>query len=105
MCATISPVSEAVAGAVPKGTVIFCDANAGWTAYQARQFADATRAASTIPSSSPVRLLEENLSVRRMLDKPMVLDESVTSLERDARHPPAGHRRRTDAEDFTARRP
>ena len=31
-----------VASAVPKGTVIFCDANAGWTPYQARQFANAT---------------------------------------------------------------
>ncbi|TIR01516.1 MAG: mandelate racemase, partial [Mesorhizobium sp.] len=34
----------AVADSVPKGTVIFCDANAGWTPYQARQFTDATRA-------------------------------------------------------------
>ncbi len=33
----------AVAAAVPKGTVLFCDANAGWTPFQARQFADATR--------------------------------------------------------------
>ena len=30
-------------GSVPKGTVMFCDANAGWTPFQARQFADATR--------------------------------------------------------------
>ncbi len=71
---------EAVAGAVPKGTVIFCDANAGWTAYQARQFADATRAID-YTFEQPCPSLEENLSVRRMLDKPMVLDESVTSLD------------------------
>jgi L-alanine-DL-glutamate epimerase-like enolase superfamily enzyme len=69
----------AVAGAVPKGTVIFCDANAGWTPYQARQFADATRAID-YTFEQPCTTIEECLSVRRMLDKPMVLDESVTGL-------------------------
>jgi L-alanine-DL-glutamate epimerase-like enolase superfamily enzyme len=70
----------AVASAVPKGTVIFCDANAGWTPYQARQFADATRGID-YTFEQPCTTLDENMSVRRMLDKPMVLDESVTSLE------------------------
>lgn len=70
----------AVAGSVPKGTVIFCDANAGWTPYQARQFADATRAID-YTFEQPCTTIDENMSVRRMLDKPMVLDESVTSLE------------------------
>jgi L-alanine-DL-glutamate epimerase-like enolase superfamily enzyme len=70
----------AVAGAVPKGTVIFCDANAGWTPYQARQFADATRAID-YTFEQPCRTLDENLSVRRALDKPMVLDESVETLD------------------------
>ncbi|TIW94790.1 MAG: mandelate racemase [Mesorhizobium sp.] len=70
----------AVAASVPKGTVIFCDANAGWTPYQARQFADATRAID-YTFEQPCTTIDENMSVRRMLDKPMVLDESVTSLE------------------------
>ena len=70
----------AVAGAVPKGTVIFCDANAGWTAYQARQFVDATRNVD-YTMEQPCASIDDCLSVRRSLEKPMVLDESVTSLE------------------------
>nr|WP_292321339.1 mandelate racemase/muconate lactonizing enzyme family protein [Mesorhizobium sp.] len=73
---------SAVASAVPKGTVIFCDANAGWTPYQARQFADATRG-TDYTFEQPCTTIEENMSVRRMLDKPMVLDSG-------------GHRRRRD---------
>lgn len=69
----------AVANAVPKGTVIFCDANAGWTTFQARQFADATRAIDYV-LEQPCASIDECLSVRRSLDKPMVLDESVESL-------------------------
>ena len=60
--------------AVPKGTVIFCDANAGWTPYQALQFADATRDID-YTFEQPCTSIEENMSVRRALDKPMVLDE------------------------------
>ena len=93
----------AVAAAVPKGTVIFCDANAGWTPYQARQFADATRGID-YTFEQPCTTIDENMSVRRMLDKPMVLDESVTSLEDDAGHPPPGRGRRVDAEDLAAGR-
>lgn len=70
----------AVAGAVPKGTVIFCDANAGWTPFQARQFVDATRGVDYV-LEQPCTTIDECLSVRRALDKPMVLDESVVSLE------------------------
>lgn len=70
----------AVAGAVPKGTVIFCDANAGWTPFQARQFADATRAVDYV-FEQPCPTVDECVSVRRSLDKPMVLDESVDTLE------------------------
>ncbi len=70
----------AVAAAVPKGTVIFCDANAGWTPFQARQFADATRAID-YTFEQPCTTIDECLSVRRSLGKPMVLDESVTSLD------------------------
>jgi cis-L-3-hydroxyproline dehydratase len=70
----------AVADAVPKRTVIFCDANAGWTPFQARQFADATRSLDYV-FEQPCPTIDECLSVRRSVDKPMVLDESVTTLE------------------------
>ena len=62
------------------------------------------RATSTTRSSSPAPRIEENLSVRRAFDKPMVLDESVTSLEDMLDDPPQGRRRRADAEDLAARR-
>lgn len=71
---------SAVADAVPRGTVIFCDANAGWTPFQARQFADQTRAIDYV-FEQPCVTIDDNLSVRRSSDKPMVLDESVQSLE------------------------
>lgn len=70
----------AVAASVPKGTVIFCDANAGWSTYQARQFVDATREID-YTLEQPCMSIDDCLSVRRSLNKPMVLDESVTSLE------------------------
>lgn len=70
---------EAVAAAVPKGTVIFCDANAGWTMFQARQFADATRAIDYM-FEQPCATIDDNLSLRMSVDKPMVLDESVQSM-------------------------
>ncbi len=70
----------AVAASVPKGTVVFCDANAGWTPFQARQFADATRGID-YTFEQPCTTIDECLSVRRSLGKPMVLDESVTSLD------------------------
>ena len=69
----------AVAGSVPKGTVLFADANAGWTPFQARQFADATRDVDFV-FEQPCSSIEECLSVRRAFDKPMVLDESVLGL-------------------------
>jgi L-alanine-DL-glutamate epimerase-like enolase superfamily enzyme len=71
---------KAVAAAVPRGTVIFCDANAGWTPFQARQFADQTRDIDFV-FEQPCATIDDNLSVRRSVDKPMVLDESVQSLE------------------------
>jgi L-alanine-DL-glutamate epimerase-like enolase superfamily enzyme len=69
-----------VASAVPRGTTIFCDANAGWQTFQALRFADTTRAVDYV-FEQPCRTIAECLSVRRRLDKPLVLDESVTSLE------------------------
>ena len=71
---------SAVAAAVPRGTVLFCDANAGWSPFQARQFADQTRGIDYV-FEQPCVTIDDNLSVRRSVDKPMVLDESVQSLE------------------------
>lgn len=71
---------NAVAAAVPRGTVLFCDANAGWNPFQARQFADQTRDIDYV-FEQPCVTIDDNASVRRSLDKPMVLDESVQSLE------------------------
>lgn len=71
---------RAVAAAVPPGTVLFCDANAGWTPFQARRFADRTRDIDYV-FEQPCVTIDDNLSVRRSVDKPMVLDESVQSLE------------------------
>jgi cis-L-3-hydroxyproline dehydratase len=70
----------AVAGSVPQGTVIFCDANAGWTPFQARQFADGTRDVDYV-FEQPCASVDECLSVRQTLNKPMVLDESVTCIQ------------------------
>ena len=50
---------HAVAAAVPKGTVIFCDANAGWTPFQALQFVDATRDVDYV-FEQPCTSLDEN---------------------------------------------
>jgi L-alanine-DL-glutamate epimerase-like enolase superfamily enzyme len=65
---------------VPKGTVIYCDANAGWNTFAALQFADATRTIEYV-YEQPCTTLDENMVVRRHVAKPMVLDESVTTLE------------------------
>jgi L-alanine-DL-glutamate epimerase-like enolase superfamily enzyme len=70
---------HAVASVVPRSTVIFCDANAGWTVFQARQFADATREIDYV-FEQPCATIDDTMSIRRTSDKPMVLDESVNSL-------------------------
>jgi L-alanine-DL-glutamate epimerase-like enolase superfamily enzyme len=69
----------AVAGAVPRGTVIFCDANGGWTPFQARQFVEATRTVDYV-LEQPCATLEGCLAVRSACGKPMVLDEAVVTL-------------------------
>jgi L-alanine-DL-glutamate epimerase-like enolase superfamily enzyme len=71
---------RAVAGAVPRGTVLFCDANAGWTVFQARQFADQTRDIDYV-FEQPCMTIDDTLSLRRSCDKPLVLDESVRTLD------------------------
>ena len=78
----------AVAGSVPKGTVIFCDANAGWTPFQARQLVEATRDIDYV-FEQPCTAVDECLSVRQTLNKPMVLDECGVEIDQViARSPP-----------------
>ncbi len=70
----------AIAASVPKSTVLFCDANAAWPVYQARQFTDATRNID-YTLEQPCRTIEDCLAIRKTFGKPMVLDESVSSLD------------------------
>jgi len=70
----------AIAAAIPKATVLFCDANAAWSVYQARQFTDATRNID-YTLEQPCRTIDDCLSIRKTFGKPLVLDESVTSLD------------------------
>lgn len=70
---------HAVHDAAPQGTVIFCDANAKWSVFEALQFADATRNIDYV-FEQPCKSIAECLAVRLKVDKPMVLDESVTTL-------------------------
>lgn len=69
----------AVLGAIPSDVVAFCDANAGWTAFEARQFTKGTRNLSYV-FEQPCATLDACADVRRGFDGPMVLDESVTGL-------------------------
>jgi L-alanine-DL-glutamate epimerase-like enolase superfamily enzyme len=71
---------HAVTSVVPKGTLVYCDANAGWSTFAALQFADATRSIDYV-FEQPCTSFDENMAVRRHVSKPMVLDESVTTLE------------------------
>ena len=71
---------EAVADAVPSGTVLYADANAAWTAADARRFVLATQGlAYTL--EQPCGSFEANLAVRSACDRPFVLDESIDSLD------------------------
>ncbi len=70
----------AIAGAIPKTIVLFCDANAAWSVYQARLFTDATRDID-YTLEQPCRTIDDCLSIRKTFNKPLVLDESVTALD------------------------
>lgn len=65
---------------LPAGTVVYADANAAWLPAQAREFLRATRdLAYTL--EQPCASFEENANVRAACDRPMVLDESIDSLQ------------------------
>jgi L-alanine-DL-glutamate epimerase-like enolase superfamily enzyme len=71
--------TEAVLDAVPSGTVIFADANAAWRQQQAIEFLRATRDLD-YTLEQPCASYEANLAVRRHCDRPLVLDETIDSL-------------------------
>lgn len=70
---------EAVMDVVPNGTVVYADANAAWTAADARLFVRATRDLDYV-LEQPCAGHEANRSVRAACDRPFVLDESIDSL-------------------------
>ncbi|MBT5433869.1 MAG: mandelate racemase/muconate lactonizing enzyme family protein [Alphaproteobacteria bacterium] len=71
---------EQVAALAGPDVVLYCDANGAWTSQDALRFLDATRGIDYI-LEQPCASHEENLRVRRVSTKPMVLDESCDSLE------------------------
>ena len=73
-------ILAAVAGAVGADMALYCDANGAWTTSDALRFVAATRQIDYV-LEQPCATHAECLIVRRKCDKPMVLDESVDSLD------------------------
>jgi cis-L-3-hydroxyproline dehydratase len=71
---------EAVRAAVPSDTVLFCDANGSWGTAETRQFLLATRSVD-YALEQPCATYEENLAIRRACDRPLVLDETIDSVD------------------------
>ncbi len=71
---------RAIADDVDGSVVIFCDANGAWASHDALRFVERTRGIDYV-LEQPCRTLDENLAVRRHTAVPMVLDESVDSLD------------------------
>ena len=65
---------------LPPGTVVYADANAAWRPAQAREFLRATRELA-YTFEQPCATFDENASVRAACDRPLVLDESIDSLQ------------------------
>ena len=71
---------EAVRDAIPAETVIFCDANGSWGTAETRLFLMATRAVD-YTLEQPCATYEENLAIRLACDRPLVLDETIDSVD------------------------
>jgi L-alanine-DL-glutamate epimerase-like enolase superfamily enzyme len=71
---------EAVRDAVGRGVVLFADANGGWTTLQTRRFLAATRQID-YALEQPCATYEECLAIRPACDRPLILDESIDSLQ------------------------
>jgi L-alanine-DL-glutamate epimerase-like enolase superfamily enzyme len=70
---------EAVLDVVPAGTAVYADANAAWSAADARRFLRATRDLDYV-LEQPCADHDANVTVRSVCDRPFVLDESIDSL-------------------------
>nr|WIE89116.1 enolase C-terminal domain-like protein [Mesorhizobium sp. WSM4875] len=70
---------EAVAPLMKRGEVLIGDANKAWRVDEAIEVARATRHLNYI-MEEPCRTYEEILAVRRMLDRPLKLDECITDI-------------------------
>ena len=93
---------EAVLDVLPAGTVVYADANAAWTAHDARQFVRAPRHLDYV-LEQPCADHDANVTVRAVCDRPFVLDESIDSLASLLR--PIGRAdRRRHVEDRPSRR-
>jgi L-alanine-DL-glutamate epimerase-like enolase superfamily enzyme len=71
---------NAVRDAVGKDVVLFCDANGGWTVGDARRFLLAVGDADFV-MEQPCYSYSECKALKAHCRQPMVLDESITSLE------------------------
>jgi len=71
---------EAVRAAVPSDTVLLCDANASWGTAETRQFLLATRDID-YALEQPCATYEENLAIRSACDRPLILDETIDSVD------------------------
>ena len=71
---------QQVCAVLPPGTVVYADANAAWRPAQAREFLRATRELD-YTFEQPCATFDENANVRSVCDRPLVLDESIDSLQ------------------------
>ncbi|MSP83064.1 MAG: mandelate racemase [Alphaproteobacteria bacterium] len=70
---------RAVAAAVPRGTVLFADANGGWALGDARRFVGLARDLD-LTLEQPCRSLADCAALRPHCPFPLVLDESIDGL-------------------------
>ena len=75
---------RAVAERLSEGDILIADANTGWLAHEALRVARAVRDVD-VYIEQPCASYEECLGVRRRIDHPFVLDESVDSVHTLAR--------------------
>jgi len=71
---------NAVIAVLPAGTVIYADANAAWQPAQVRHFLRRT-AHLDYTLEQPCAGYANNLAIRAACDRPLVLDESIDSVE------------------------
>ena len=71
---------DAVMAVLPAGTVVYADANAAWQPAEARRFLRAT-ARLDYTLEQPCASYANNLAIRAACDRPLVLDESIDSVE------------------------